>query len=149
MIYLAVWCLDIITETHWKCMTSAEPSKRAWKYVHTNLIQVYQTLEKYMHDIRYHFNARSMKYCHMDGMTCCRGERQEVGGIVWSASSRENESKGLKLSLDKLSDECVHCEWKVFPFHLKKEKRKSEKKNENPKIGCELAGLFSSQSEPK
>lgn len=27
----------------------------------------------------------------MYGMKCCRGERQEGGGIVWSAYSRENE----------------------------------------------------------
>lgn len=79
-------------------------------------------------------------------MTCYRGERQVEGGIVGPASSRENGSKS-KLSLDKL---CVHCEWEVFPFHFLKKNQKEEQKNKhNPKIGFKLAGLFSSQSEPK
>lgn len=47
-----------------------------------------------------------------------------------------------------MSDGCVRCE--VSPFQLKRVKRRNNNKKKNyPRIRCELAGLFSSQSEPK
>lgn len=63
------------------------------------------------------------------------------------ASSRDNESK-CKLSVDKFA---VNCEWKLFPSYLKMKTNKQANKPSKllPNVDGELAGLFSSQSEPK